>query len=591
MAVTIATDAAARLRTSLIVSNTVAGRPGRPVAPIAGTAGIGECAFAASAGARTAERFTPSALEAYAKPAAPLTERALTRRRFLTAAASAGAITAVGGIAKPALSRAADRPVITHGIQSGDVSMDSGIVWARADRPARMLVEVATSDSFQAVRGAVFVDALPETDFTAKALIEGLPPGQDIFYRIRFQDHSFPNVLSAPQIGRFRTAPSERRSISFVWSGDTAGQGWGIDEARGGMRTYSTMLQCRPDFFIHCGDHIYADCPIRAEQKLPNGAVWRNIVTEDKSRVAQTLAEFRGNYKYNLLDKNLRTFNAEVPLFAQWDDHEVTNDWCPGEALGWKGYVDKSILRLAARGCRAFHEFMPMRETLAEAGRIYRKICYGPLLEVFLLDMRSYRTPYGRDGAGAVILGATQLSWLKRELMSSQATWKVIAADLPIGVVSGDAIAQGDGAPRGREIEIVDLLDFIKHAGIGNTVWITADMHYTAAHYYDPNAAVFQDFEPFWEFISGPIHAGSWRPQKLDNTFGPRALFQKGCGGDQRDDLAPCFGLQFFGHVAIDGATEVMTVTLKDVAGEDLWAIKLEPCMEKWSRGFPSIRG
>ena len=85
-------------------------------------------------------------------------------------------------------------------------------------------------------------------------------------------------------------------------------------------------------------------------------------------------------------------------MFAQWDDHEVTNDWCPGEALGWNGYVDKSILKLAARGCRAFHEFMPMRETLAEAGRIYRKISYGPLLDVFLLDMRSYRTPYGEDG-------------------------------------------------------------------------------------------------------------------------------------------------------------------------------------------------
>ena len=112
--------------------------------------------------------------------------------------------------------------------------------------------------------------------------------------------------------------------------------------------------------------------------------------------------------------------------------------------------------------------------------------------------------------------------------MSSQATWKVIAADLPIGVVSGDAVAQGDGPPRGREFEIADLLAFIKHAGIRNTVWITADMHYTAAHYYDPNAAVFQDFEPFWEFISGPIHAGTWRPQQLDNTFGPRAMFPEG---------------------------------------------------------------
>jgi alkaline phosphatase D len=513
----------------------------------------------------------------------------LTRRRLLTSAAASAAAAAVDGLAKPAFSRAAERPIITHGIQSGDVSVDSAVVWARADRPSRMLVEVATSDSFTAIRHAVAVDALPETDFTAKALIEGLPAGQDIFYRIRFQDHAVPTVLGAPQVGRFRTAPSGRRSISFVWSGDTAGQGWGIDEARGGMRTYSAMRNCRPDFFIHCGDHIYADCPIHSEQKLPGGGRWRNLITEEKSRVARTLADFRGNYKYNLLDKNLLAFNADVPLFAQWDDHEVTNDWCPGEPLGSSG-SGPSLLALAARGCRAFHEFMPIRETLAEAGRIYRKVGYGPLLDVFLLDMRSYRTPNRADAAAAAILGATQVSWLKRQLMGSQATWKVIAADLPLGVVSADAVAQGDGAPRGREIEIADLLAFIKHAGIRNTVWITADMHYTAAHYYDPNAAVFQDFEPFWEFISGPIHAGTWHPQELDDTFGPRAVFAKGCGKHQPDDLAPCFGLQFFGHVAIDGVTAVMTVTLKDVDERKLWSIELAPRMEDRSRGFASVR-
>jgi alkaline phosphatase D len=516
----------------------------------------------------------------------------LTRRRFLTTAASSAALVATGSIAKPAVSRAGDRPVITHGIQSGDVSGDSGMVWARADRPARMLVEVATSDSFKTIRSEVFVDALPETDFTAKALLEGLPAGQDVFYRIRFQDHSLPGALSEPQVGRFRTAPSDRRSISFVWSGDTAG--WGIDESRGGMRTYATMLKSRPDFFIHSGDHIYADCPIPAERTLPNGEIWKSIVTEEKSKVAQTLADFRGNYKYNLLDRNLRAFNAEVPMLAQWDDHEVTNDWCPGVALHWDGYGDKSILNLAARGCRAFHEFMPLRPTLAEGGRIYRKIPYGPLLDVFMLDMRSYRTTVPDDGAFAAILGPTQLAWLKRELFNSSATWKIIAADLPIGVVSGDAIAQGDGPARGRELEIADLLAFIKHAGIRNTVWLTADMHYTAAHYYDPTAAVFQDFEPFWEFISGPIHAGTWRPQRLDNTFGPRPIFQKGCGEGQRDDLAPCFGLQFFGHVAIDGATEVMTVTLKDVEDRDLWATRIEPHapphVERWSRGSPLVR-
>ena len=90
-------------------------------------------------------------------------------------------------------------------------------------------------------------------------------------------------------------------------------------------------------------------------------------------------------------------------------------------------------------------------------------------------------------------------------------------------------------------------------------------MHYTAAHYYDPNRAVFQDFEPFWEFVSGPLHAGTWAPGELDNTFGPAVMYQKGCSAEQGENLAPCFGLQFFGHVAIDGETEVMTVTLKDV--------------------------
>ena len=162
-----------------------------------------------------------------------------------------------------------------------------------------------------------------------------------------FEDLSAP-LSGAPQVGRFRT-PGAARDVSFVWSGDTCG-GWGIDTARGGMRTYATMLRNRPDFFIHCGDNIYAECPLGAEQKLPNGETWRNIVTEEKSRVAETLADFRGNYKYNLLDHNLRAFNAEVPVFAQWDDHEVTNDWWPGMPLR---VGDADITALAARGCRA----------------------------------------------------------------------------------------------------------------------------------------------------------------------------------------------------------------------------------------------
>jgi alkaline phosphatase D len=519
-----------------------------------------------------------------------------TRRHFLVTSAAAG-ITTAGGIARPSISHANDRPAITHGIQSGDVALDSGVVWARADRPSRMLVDIATSDSFRSIHDATYVDALPETDFTAKALIEGLPAGQDIFYRIRFQDLSSPTILGEPATGRFRTAPSDRRSISFVWAGDTAGQGWGIDEARGGMRTYATMLKNRPDFFIHSGDNIYADVPIRPDQKIPNGEIWKNIVTEEKSKVAETLADFRGNYKYNLLDKNLLAFNAEIPILAQWDDHDVTDNWWPGEPLTRldhqrNKYSEKNALLLAARASRAFHEYIPIRATQAEPGRIYRKISYGPLLDVFLLDMRSYRGPSGEGmedsyGPSAYFLGPNQTAWLKRELVNSKATWKVLAADQPLSLVvvydrdrrwGIEAVAQGDhGLPRGRELEIADILSFIKRAGIRNTLWITADVHYTAAHYYDPSKAAFQEFEPFWEFVSGPIHAGSFGPAPLDKTFGPQVVYQKTPTKEQGQNLPPSYGLQFFGHVAIDGVTEAMTVTLKDSSDNALWTKPLEP--------------
>ncbi len=148
------------------------------------------------------------------------------------------------------------------------------------------------------------------------------------------------------------------------------------------MTIYAAIAKNRPDFFLHSGDTIYADGPIQAEVKLPDGTLWRNRVTEEVSKPAESLAEFRGRYKYNLLDRNLLALNAQVPMLAQWDDHEVTNNWWPGEPLTRaehlrKKYADPNVLALQVRAARAFHEYMPMRFDPAEPGRVYRKISYG----------------------------------------------------------------------------------------------------------------------------------------------------------------------------------------------------------------------
>src|ERR1700751_5922583 len=313
--------------------------------------------------------------------------RKFSRRRFLATAAATGA-GALGAIAMPYLSRAADRPQITHGVQSGNVGADGGVVWARADRPSPMMVEVGTSESFGNARVLPPIAALPESDFTAKMLLENLPGGQDIFYRIRFRDLAHTDIVGEPVVGRFRPAPSDKRDVSFVWGGDVAGQGWGINPHDGGMLTFSAMHKSKPDFFIHSGDTISADGVIPPEVKLADGKVWKNVTIPEKAKVAETLDEFRAAHKYNFLDDNLRAFNAEVPIFVQWDDHEVTNNWSASKQLP-DAYKVRDINLLAARASRAFHEMYPMRESIAEPGRVYCNINYGPHLDVFILDERS----------------------------------------------------------------------------------------------------------------------------------------------------------------------------------------------------------
>ncbi len=512
------------------------------------------------------------------------------RQILLTGAAATASFALPGGLARPYLSRAADRPLITHGLQSGDIGSDAGMIWASADRPSQMMVEISTTESFKNARALPALTVDPEGDFVGKLLVDNLPAGQDIFYRVRFRDVADVNVVGEPLVGRFRTAPGNRRGVKFTWSGDTAGQGWGIDADRGGMKAYATMLKHQPDFFIHSGDTVYADGPLKSEVKLPDGTMWKNVTIEEKSKVAETLAEYRGQYKYNLMDENVRSFNAAVPIYAQWDDHEVTNNWSSSKILG-DAYKERNIGVLAARAARAFHEMMPLRTSLVEPRRVYRRVNYGPLLDIFFLDMRTYRGPNTRNGqteksAETVFLGADQIAWLKRELTNSRATWKVIAADMPLGLIVPDkqadgsmrqeGVAQGNGAPAGRELEFAHILSFMKHAGIKNTVWLTADVHYTAAHYYDPDKAQFQDFDPFWEFVSGPIHSGTFGPNELENTFGPQLRYVKAPESGQAN-LSPAAGLQFFGLVSIDGDTEQMTVTLKDVADADLWSITLDP--------------
>lgn len=491
----------------------------------------------------------------------------ITRRQLLVGSAAAG----LAACARTAIR--SKLPLVTHGVQAGDVQTDRAIIWARCDEAARLVVEWSTVQSFgnaQRVGGSVVG---PDTDHTGMLTLTGLPAGQIIVYRARFEREAARGA-SAWSYGRFATPRADH--FRFVWTGDTCGQGYGRNPEWGGLRGYAALRDAEPAFFLHSGDLIYADNPIVAEKRLPDGRVWRNITNDKVGKVAETLDEFRARFAYNYEDEHVRALAAEVPILAQWDDHETHNNWWPGQRLEDDRYRDPDASALAARALRATREWTPIG-----GPTINRVIHYGPLLDVVVVDLRPFRTPNDDNrGETGAMLGAAQARWLVDALSTSRARWKIVACDQPIALVIGDGpgdtrqegYGNGDGPPLGREKELAGVLSALAQRNVTGVTWLTADVHYAAAHHFDPARATGVSFLPFWEFVAGPIHAGTFGPNTLDPTFGPELKFQwappAGTG-----NLAPWDGLQSFGIV--DVSADALRVSLVGIDGKPRYAVDL----------------
>lgn len=475
------------------------------------------------------------------------------------------------------------RPELPSGVQVGEVGQGSAVVWSRADRPSRLVVDWSVDPRLRAgVRSARGGLATAETDFTARVALSGLAPGARVHYRIRFASEDEPGVFSEPLFGSFRAAPARPSGLKLAWSGDLCGQGFGIDPSRGGIPIFSALRREAPDLFVLCGDVIYADQPLRASIELADGSVWKNLIVPEKLRRAESLADFRANYAYNLRDAGFRAFLAEVPVFFQWDDHEVENNWSPGP--GWPGDAaeHREDLRKAALGRRAFLEYAPA----GPAGPLHRSFSYGPELDLFLLDGRGFRAPNDenreeRASIGTAMLGRAQLDWLAAGLSASRATWKIISSPSPLALVIGtdkarDGFANGAGPPLGREHELAELLSGLRARGVSNVVFISADVHYAAAHRFDPSRAARPDFDPFWAFVAGPLHAKGFGPAPLDPTFGPELVYAS-VDRSAPSERPPMLGYSSYGTLTVDARTRALSVALRRGDGSLLFEQVLRP--------------
>jgi alkaline phosphatase D len=462
----------------------------------------------------------------------------------------------------------------SHGVASGDVRPHSAVLWTRTDeQPALLWAEVALDPSFDSVVVRRIVLAKEDNDFTVKRLVAPLEAGQTYYYRFR-------HWSSVSDTGTFRTAPlrHEPADLTFAWSGDSDGTKIDGVPQHGNFEVLDRAREDDPDFFIYLGDIIIGDSPHGPD--------------------AETLDDFRAKYKENRGYDALMDLMASTSTWAQWDDHEVTNDFAGPT-------VDPALL---AAGLQAFKEYMPILEIPFLPDILYRSFRWGQDAEFFILDERMFRSDqvveactwypgildivdqaptlpaYFRGLMGLppepppgcldalydpsrTMLGTVQLALLKLALLNSDATFKFIVNEVPMIELFLIPYDRWEGYRAERD----ELLRFIRDNDIKNVIFLTGDLHGNII----ADAEVGKFYEPgpvAKEIIVGPIARFTIYEELLEIFEGDVAAVEAAIGLLVGLADPDCYALNTpgYGLVELDSATKTVTVTLKDDAGNVL---------------------
>jgi alkaline phosphatase D len=385
----------------------------------------------------------------------------------------------VAGWAKSDTVYFADDP-FSLGLASGDPWPDSVVLWTRLapdplngggmpDRDVPVKWEVATDERMQSVVARGTTMASPRWGHSVHVEVKGLLPARWYWYRFTVDAGPSP-------VGRTRTAPAanarnDRMNFAFV----------SCQHYETGYFTAFRYLAAEDlDLVLHLGDYIYEGGPANNRVRKHNGPE------------IKTLTDYRNRYALYKSDQLLKQAHANFPWAVVWDDHEVDNNYAG--LIAEDNAPREEFARRRAVAYQAYYEHMPLRRSAlrGDAGvEIYRRLNFGSLANIFLLDTRQYRTDQpcgdGRKPAcpeslspKATILGNGQGQWLIRSLGQSRAQWNVMAQQVMMGQVDSVAgheqhfsMDKWDGYTGERK----RLLEFLHNRKVSNPVVLTGDIH------------------------------------------------------------------------------------------------------------------
>ncbi|MBT2377137.1 alkaline phosphatase [Streptomyces sp. CB00316] len=438
------------------------------------------------------------------------------------AAATAAAVPVLSATTSASASSgaAALAPAFLHGVASGDPLPDGVLLWTRvtpepgaepgsgrgADTPVRW--EVAEDREFTAIAGSGTTLASAASDHTVKADVRGLRPATSYYFRFTAGGEGAgaggSTEVRSP-VGRTRTAPANGASVAGLRFGVVSCANW-----EAGWFSAYRHLAARGDLdaVLHLGDYLYE----YATGGYPTqGAALRE---HRPAHEILNLADYRlrhGTYK---TDTDLQALHAAHPVIAIWDDHEFANDAWSGGAQNHTPGTEGVWAQRVAAAKQAYFEWMPVRASTE--GTVHRRLRFGRLADLHLLDLRSFRSEQASIGNGSVddpertITGRAQLDWLKAGLAGSDAVWKLVGTSVMISPVAFGALPahllgpltgllglpkeglafsvdQWDGYTDDRK----ELIGHLRDRGISDTVFLTGDVHMAWASEVPVRAATY----------------------------------------------------------------------------------------------------
>ncbi|MEU9569638.1 alkaline phosphatase D family protein [Streptomyces massasporeus] len=418
------------------------------------------------------------------------------RRRTVVKAAAATAVLA-GPLAATLPARAVDQaPAFLHGVASGDPLPDGVLLWTRVTPVPEAIPGsgtgpdtevswvVARDKAFSSVVAKGSTTATAASDHTVKADIRGLQPATDYWFRFSAGGTDSPAA-------RTRTAPAADAAVQGLRFGVVSCANW-----EAGYFSPYRHLAARGDLdaWLHLGDYIYeygtGEYGTRDKVVRPHAPAHEIV----------TLADYRIRHARYKTDPDLQALHATAPVVAIWDDHEFANDaWSGGAENHTEGAEGAWAARQAAAK-QAYFEWMPVRPAIA--GTTYRRLRFGKLADLSLLDLRSFRSQQVKVGNGEVddpdrtLTGRAQLDWLKTGLKASDTTWRLVGnsvmiSPFAVGSLSADLLkplAKLLGLPQeglalntdqwdGYTDDRREILAHLRTNAIRNTVFLTGDIH------------------------------------------------------------------------------------------------------------------